>query len=133
MTGKILLLASGFVLATALASTAHANVNCSAPGKTIQSAVDSAKSGDTIFIFGGTCVGDVSITTDDITLSGNEDGIACNKGDPSVSAAATIEGTVTVDGVRAKIEFLEITGTQSAGVWCEQFRNQCRYEKNSCK
>ncbi len=109
MTGKILLLASGFALAAALASTAHASVDCSK--KTIQSAVDSAKSGDTIFISGGTCVGDVIITTDDITLSGNEAGIACNKGDPSVSAAATIDGTVTVDGVRARIEFLEITGS----------------------
>ncbi len=67
MTGKILLLASGFALATALASTAHASVDCSK--KTIQGAVDSAKSGDTIFIFGGTCVGDVTITKDDITLS----------------------------------------------------------------
>ncbi len=115
MTSKILLLASGFVLATALASMAHAkpppsgSVDCSK--KTIQSAVDSAKSGDTIFIFGGTCVGDVIITTDNITLSGNEAGIACNKGDPSVSAAATIDGTITVSGVRAHIEFLEITGS----------------------
>ncbi len=111
MTGKILRLASGFALASALASTAHANVNCSAPGKTIQSAVDSAKSGDTIFIFGGTCVGDVTIKTDDITLSGNQMGNPCNKADPSASADATIDGTVTVDGVRAKIEFLEITGS----------------------
>ncbi len=109
MTGKILLLASGFALATALASTAHASVDCSK--KTIQSAVDKANPGDTIFISGGTCVGDVTITTDNITLSGNAAGIACNKADPSVSADATIDGTITVDGVRAKIEFLVITGS----------------------
>ncbi len=113
MTGKILLLAGGFALAAALATTAHASVDCSK--KTIQKAVDSATSGDTIFIFGGTCVGDVNITTDDITLSGNEMGNPCNKADPSASADATIDGTVTVDGVRAKIEFLEITGS-GAGV-----------------
>ena len=110
MTSKFLLLIGGFALATALASTAHAAVNCGAPGQTIQNAVDSAKSGDTIFIFGGTCVGDVTITTDDITLSGNRMGNACDKDDPSTSADATIDGTITVDGVRAKIEHLVITG-----------------------
>ncbi len=115
MTGKILRLASGFALATALASTSHADVNCSAPGRTVQSAVDKANPGDTIFIFGGTCVGDVTITKDDITLSGNRMGNPCNKADPSASAGATIDGTITVDGVRAKIEFLEITGS-GAGV-----------------
>ena len=107
MTGKILLLAGGFALATALASTAHAKppilVNC-ASGKTVQAGVNSAKSGDTIFIFGGTCDEDVTITTDDITLSGNRMGDACDKADPSASADATINGTVSVDGVRAKIE-----------------------------
>ena len=111
MTSKFLLLISGFALATALASTAHAAVNCGAPGQTIQNAVDSAKSGDTIFIFGGTCVGDVLITTDNITLSGNKMGNACDKADPSASADATIDGTITVDGVRAKIEHLVITGS----------------------
>ena len=109
MTGKILLLASGFALATALASTAHASVDCSK--KTIQSAVDKANPGDTIFIFGGICVGDVNITTDNLTLSGNEMGNACDKADPSASADATIDGTITVDGVRASIEFLTITGS----------------------
>ncbi len=84
-------------------------VNCSA-GKSIQSAVNSAKPGDTVFITGGTCNQDVSITKDDITLSGNEAEAACNKADPSASAAATIIGTITVDGVRANLEFLEVTG-----------------------
>ncbi len=115
MTSKFLLLIGGIALATALASTAHAAVNCGAPGQTIQNAVDSATSGDTIFIFGGTCVGDVLITTDNITLSGNKMGNACNKADPSASADATIDGTVTVSGVRAHIEHLEITGS-GAGV-----------------
>ena len=115
-SNKILLLASGFALATALASTAHAkpDVNC-ASGKSVQSAVNSAKSGDTIFISGGTCVGDVDITTDNITLSGNKMGIDCDKADPSNSADATIDGTITVDGVRAKIEHLQITAS-GAGV-----------------
>jgi hypothetical protein len=38
-------------------------------------------------------------------------GIACDKADPSASADATIDGTITVDGVRATIEFLTITGS----------------------
>ncbi len=84
-------------------------VNC-ATGKSVQAGVNSAKPGDTVFIFGGTCAGDVNITTDDITLSGNKMGNACNKADPSASADATIDGTITVDGVRARIEHLEITG-----------------------
>jgi hypothetical protein len=63
----------------------------------------------TIFIT-GTCTEDVLITKDDITLSGNDAGDSCNKADPSVSAGATINGTITVDGVRATIERLVITG-----------------------
>ncbi len=102
-------LATGIIAANAAPPTEA--VNCSAPGRTIQSAVDSATSGGTIFIFGGTCVGDVTIKTDDITLSGNKMGNACDKANPSASAAGTIDGEVTIDGVRAKIEFLEITGS----------------------
>ncbi|MEE9130131.1 MAG: right-handed parallel beta-helix repeat-containing protein [Phycisphaerales bacterium] len=114
MTRKFLLLASGFALAAALASTAHAKpsllVDCDAvKDNDIQAAVDGAAPGDTVFI-SGTCNQDVTITKDDITLSGNEAEAACDKGDPSVSAAGTIDGTVTVHGVRAKIEHLVITG-----------------------
>ena len=98
---------AGFVAAPALAKPPIL-VNC-ATGKTVQAGVNSAKSGDTVFIFGGICAGDVIITTDNITLSGNKMGNACNKADPSASADATIDGTITVDGVRATIEFLEIT------------------------
>ena len=78
----------------------------------IQTAVDKVNPGDTATIFiTGECDEDVNITKDDITLSGNKMGNACNKADPSASADATIDGTITVDGVRAKIEFLEITGS----------------------
>ncbi len=89
-------------------------VNCES-GKSVQAGVNSAKSGDTVFLFGGTCVGDVTITTDDITLSGNKYGLICDQDDPSASAGATINGTITVDGVRARIEHLVITGS-GAGV-----------------
>ncbi len=89
-------------------------VNCDAArGLTsIQEAVDASSGPETIFIE-GICIEDVTITKDGITLSGNQAAIACNKADPSVSAGATIDGTITVDGVRAKIEFLEITGSGS--------------------
>ena len=80
---------------------------------TIQAAVDDAVGSTTIFLQGN-CQG-VTITKDDITLSGNEAGADCNKADPSASAAATIDGTITVDGVRANIEHLVITGN-GAGV-----------------
>ncbi len=114
MTGRILLLVSGFALAAVLASTAHAapklSVDCdAAKDNNIQAAVDAAAPGDTVFI-SGTCNQDVSIATDDITLSGNEAGVACDKVDPSGSSAVTINGTVTVEGVRANLEFLEVTG-----------------------
>ncbi|MCH7775534.1 MAG: right-handed parallel beta-helix repeat-containing protein [Gemmatimonadetes bacterium] len=74
---------------------------------TIQAAVDDAVGSTTIFIT-GTCVEDVTLTKDDITLSGNEAGDSCNKASPG--GTGTIEGTITVDGVRAKIEHLVITG-----------------------
>lgn len=81
-------------------------VNC--PGGSVQGAVDKVKGPATIFIE-GTCVEDVVITKDDITLSGNEAGAACNRASPG--GTGTINGTITVDGVRARIEFLTITGS----------------------
>ncbi len=99
---------AGFVTTQAQAKPAP-SVDCSASrNNSIQAAVDAASPGDTIFI-SGTCVEDVSITKDDITLSGNQAGAACNKADPG--GAATINGTIRVDGVRARIEFLTITGS----------------------
>jgi len=85
-----------------------AMVNCSAPGASIQKVVDSADGPTTIFL-DGICTGDVVITKDDITISGNKAGIACDKAFPG--GTGTINGTVTVDGVRARIEFLTITGS----------------------
>ena len=87
-------------------------VNCNSPNSSIQDAVDGATGPTTIFIHGD-CVEDVTLTKDDITLSGNRTSAACDKADPSASASAMIDGTITVDGVRAKIEFLEITGSGS--------------------
>ncbi len=113
MTRKILLLASGFALAAAFASTAHAGtsidvkeVECD-DDESIQKLVDDADKPTIIFIE-GTCTEDVTITTDDVTLSGNQAGDLCDKDNPG--GTGTIEGTVTVDGVRASIEFLTITG-----------------------
>ncbi|MCH7794780.1 MAG: right-handed parallel beta-helix repeat-containing protein [Proteobacteria bacterium] len=85
-------------------------VNCNSPNASIQDAVDGATGPTTIFIQGD-CVEDVTLTKDDITLSGNRTGAACDKADPGASAGATIDGTITVDGVRASIEFLTITGS----------------------
>ncbi len=82
-------------------------VDCNG-GDTIQEEVDEAD-GPTIIFVSGLCTQDVTITTDDITLSGNEAGAACDKANPG--GTGTIDGTITVDGARARIEFLEITGS----------------------
>jgi parallel beta-helix repeat protein len=102
-------LAAGVLMWSGLNVAYAASVNCNTPNASVQEAVNNADGPTTINIKGD-CVGDVTITKDDITLSGKKGGSACNKADPSVSAGATIDGTITVDGVRATIEFLEITG-----------------------
>ncbi len=103
---------TGVILWSSLDIAHAAIVNCNTPNASIQKAVDKADGPTTIYI-NGTCVGDVTITKDDITLSGNKSGLACIKAAPG--GDGTIDGTVTVDGVRATIEFLTITGS-GAGV-----------------
>jgi parallel beta-helix repeat protein len=98
---------TGVLLLSSFDAAYAANVNCDTPNASIQKAVDNADGPTTIFI-NGSCVGDVTITKDDITLSGNKDGLACIAATPG--GTGTIDGTVTVDGVRATIEFLTITG-----------------------
>lgn len=85
-------------------------VTVSCPGQSIQDAVDAAVQGQqtTIFIT-GTCTEDVLITTDDVTLSGNQAGSACDTENPG--GTGTIEGSVDILGVRANVEFLTITGS----------------------
>ena len=83
------------------------SVDCAADD--LQAVLDSAAQGSTLFL-SGTCVGAFTVATDDITLSGNESGAACNTVDPSLSADATIDGSVTVLGVRAALEHLVVTG-----------------------
>lgn len=85
-----------------------ATVSC--PGESIQAAVNAAVQGQqtTIFVT-GTCTEDVVITTDDVTLSGNQAGSACNKASPG--GTGTINGSVDILGVRANVEFLTITGS----------------------
>lgn len=83
-------------------------------GERVQAAVNGAKRPTTIFIEGA-CTEDVLVDKDDIALSGNRAGAACDTGDPRLSAGGTIDGTVTVAGVRARIEFLTITGS-GAGI-----------------
>ena len=87
-------------------------VNCDSPNASVQKAVDNSVGPTTIFI-SGECDEDVTIAKDDITLSGNKSGLACIKATPG--GTGTIDGTITVDGVRATIEFLTITGS-GAGV-----------------
>lgn len=110
----ISLIAGVVLFSSAADAKPTASVNCDANrNNNVQAAVDAASPGDTIFV-NGTCTGqNVSITKDDIMLSGNEAGADCDKADPSMSAGATIDGTVTIDGVRANLEFLEITGNGS--------------------
>jgi parallel beta-helix repeat protein len=73
--------------------------------------VDKVKSGkpSTIIITGVCDETNVTITKDDITLIGNEIGAPCDKEAPG--GVGTINGTITVDGVRARIEHLTITGS----------------------
>ena len=121
----------GFLIGAAEARPTSTNVDCDDNrNNNIQEAVDAANGPFTIFI-DGECEQDVILTKDDITLSGF-DGEPCNKADPSASAGATIEGTITVDGVRAKIEHLVITGPgegvrienrADAGLTCNDISN----------
>ena len=83
-------------------------VDCDA-GASVQAAVDKARGPTTIFV-SGTCREDVRIAKDDIVLSGNPSGAACDKPDPSVSAEGTVSGSVVVKSVRSRIEFLRVTG-----------------------
>ena len=83
-------------------------VDCDAGGS-IQAAVDRARGPATVFVTGN-CTEDVRIAKDDITLSGNPAGAACDKSDPGASTAGTVNGTVVVKSVRARIEFLRVTG-----------------------
>ena len=109
LTAAMVIFGLGFLAETAGAKVKEKidSVDCDA-GRSIQAAVDAATGPTAIFI-SGTCVEDISITADDITLSGNEAGASCNKANPG--GTGTINGTVTVDGVRARIEFLTLTGS----------------------
>ena len=107
------LLITGVLLWSSLDIAYAAVVNCNQnPNASIQDAVDKADGPTTIKI-NGICVEDVTIAKDDITLSGNQMNAACDPANPGGSG--TIEGTITVTSVRARIEFLTITGP-GAGV-----------------
>ncbi len=72
------------------------------PADSLQAAIDGAAPGTTIFVE-GTCVEDVTVTTDDITLNGDANGDTVIDG--------TISGTITIDGARrVVIDFLTVTG-----------------------
>lgn len=74
----------GLVLAAGAFATAPAEavvVNCAAPNAGVQNAVDGAD-GPTTIVVKGTCIGDVVIEKDDITLSGNRPGSICDKASP---------------------------------------------------
>ena len=123
MVRKTLMMAASLAVALGLLSgTAEAQktkskttstvveVDCGGPsGQTLQDAVDAAAPGTTIFV-SGTCNEALVVTTDDLTISGNSTGLACDKADPSASSEATIYGSITVKGVRARLEFLQVTG-----------------------
>jgi parallel beta-helix repeat protein len=98
---------AGVFLWGGLDAAQAATVNCDTPNASIQKAVDNADGPTTIYV-NGICAGDVSIVKDDITLSGNRHGIACDRDSPG--GDGTIEGMVTVKSARARIEFLTITG-----------------------
>ncbi len=113
MTGKILLLGSGFALAAALligATEAQAKivqVDCADPKANIQKNIDGVKEPTTIVI-SGTCIEDVTIEVDDLTL----------QGDPSVGG--TVSGTVTIVGARrVVIDDLTVTGSGEGVVGTE--------------
>ncbi|MDJ0608392.1 MAG: right-handed parallel beta-helix repeat-containing protein [Kiloniellales bacterium] len=82
-------------------------VNCAVDD--LQAVLDNAAQGSTLFL-SGTCVGAFTVATDGITLSGNEAAVACNPDNPSLSAGATIDGSVTVRSVSATLEHLIVTG-----------------------
>ncbi len=106
-----LVIGLGFLTQTAEAQKAPkepkvavAAVNCADPKQSVQSGVDKVVPGvpTTIFIE-GTCVEDVTITKDDVTLNGDPNGDTVIDG--------TISGTITIVGARrVVIDFLTVTG-----------------------
>ncbi|MDH3760181.1 MAG: right-handed parallel beta-helix repeat-containing protein [Gammaproteobacteria bacterium] len=111
ISGLALLLSCTFATSSALAANVkNINVDCNKPNASIQNEIDKVKSGEAITIYiVGICNESVNIIKDDITLSGNEAGNECDKTNPG--GTGTINGTVIVDSVRAKIEHLTITGS----------------------
>lgn len=100
-----------FVTSSALADeNKNKTVDCNKPNASVQKAIDKAKRGKatTIYIV-GTCYETVTINKDDIVLSGNKAGNECDKANPG--GTGTINGTVIVDSVRARIEHLTLTGS----------------------
>lgn len=77
------------------------------PADSVQAAVDRASPGTTIFVK-GVCRENIQITKDDITLSGKRARATCNKANPGGSG--TIQGAISIESVRARIEFLSVTG-----------------------
>ena len=80
-------LVTGVFLWSSLDVAHAANVNCNSPNASVQDAVDNADGPTTIKI-NGTCFEDVTITKDDITLSGRPGMSACDKDDPGGMASA---------------------------------------------
>lgn len=88
----------------------HITVDCNKSEASVQKAVDRVKRGRgaTIFVV-GTCHETVTIDKDDIVLSGNTVGNECDKAHPG--GTGTINGTVIINGARARIEHLTLTGS----------------------
>ena len=104
--GFMVLFASALI--TAPASTVHAqaspNFNCDAPGANLQTKIDSAADGATIF-FGGTCDdGPYSISGKDLNLRGFSSG-------GTLSASGGSSCVLIIEFARVKISRLDIDAT----------------------
>ncbi len=114
------------MLGAAPSATAH-TMHLVRPGQSIQSAVDAARPGDTVFLTPGTYRESVRITTSGITLRGaGRTTVLMPAADPAGNACATAGHGICVAGTDAApvtgtaVRSLTLSGFKKHGLWASR-------------